>query len=101
MLAVNRDIMIRTASPIAAFLFFTAQGARAGDLTLAANAVLNNVLLISAFFLDGLATVRRAALRSRYGALYATRLPARAAGGVPEFGFAMAVAVYSQCSAGR
>ena len=28
MLAVNRDIMIRTASLIAAFLFFTAQGAR-------------------------------------------------------------------------
>ena len=55
MLTVNRDIMIRTASLIAALLFFTAQGARAGDVTLAANAVLNNFLLISAFFLDGLA----------------------------------------------
>jgi len=40
MLAVNRDIMIRTASLIAAFLFFTSQGARAGDTVLAANAVL-------------------------------------------------------------
>jgi MATE family multidrug resistance protein len=55
MLAVNRDIMIRTAALITAFLFFTAQGARAGDVTLAANAVLNNFLLVSAFFLDGLA----------------------------------------------
>ena len=55
MLAVNRDIMIRTAALIAAFLFFTAQGARSGDVILAANAVLNNFLLISAFFLDGLA----------------------------------------------
>jgi MATE family multidrug resistance protein len=55
MLAVNRDIMIRTAALIAALLFFTAQGARAGDVILAANAVLNNFLLISAFFLDGLA----------------------------------------------
>ncbi|MEA2922103.1 MAG: multidrug resistance protein family [Bradyrhizobium sp.] len=55
MLSVNRDIMIRTASLITVFLFFTAQGARAGDVTLAANAVLNNFLLISAFFLDGLA----------------------------------------------
>jgi MATE family multidrug resistance protein len=55
LLAVNRDIMIRTASLITAFLFFTAQGARAGDVTLAANAVLNNFLLVSAFFLDGLA----------------------------------------------
>jgi MATE family multidrug resistance protein len=36
MLAVNRDIMIRTASLIAVFLFFTAQGARSGDVTLAA-----------------------------------------------------------------
>src|SRR6202043_2442867 len=42
MLAVNRDIMIRTAALIAVFLFFTAQGARAGDVVLAANAVLNN-----------------------------------------------------------
>jgi multidrug resistance protein, MATE family len=55
MLAVNRDIMIRTAALIAALLFFTAQGARAGDVILAANSVLNNFLLISAFFLDGLA----------------------------------------------
>jgi multidrug resistance protein, MATE family len=55
MFAVNRDIMIRTAALIAAFLFFVAQGARAGDATLAANAVLNNFLLASAFFLDGLA----------------------------------------------
>ena len=55
MLSVNRDIMIRTASLIAVFLFFTAQGARSGDVTLAGNAVLNNFLLVSAFFLDGLA----------------------------------------------
>ncbi len=55
MLAINRDIMIRTAALIAAFLFFTAQGARAGDDTLAANAVLNNFMLIGSFFLDGLA----------------------------------------------
>jgi MATE family multidrug resistance protein len=55
MLAVNRDIMIRTAALITAFLFFTAQGARSGDVILAANAVLNNFLLVSAFFLDGLA----------------------------------------------
>lgn len=55
MLAVNSDIMIRTAALIAVFLFFTAKGARSGDVTLAANSVLNNFLLVSAFFLDGLA----------------------------------------------
>jgi MATE family multidrug resistance protein len=56
MLAINRDIMIRTAALIAAFAFFTAQGARAGDVALAANAVLHNFILIGSFFLDGLAT---------------------------------------------
>lgn len=56
MLAVNRDIMIRTAALIGAFLFFNAQSARAGDTILAANAVLNNFVLVSAFFLDGFAT---------------------------------------------
>jgi MATE family multidrug resistance protein len=54
--AINRDIMIRTAALIAAFFFFTAQGARAGDTLLAANAVLHNFTLIGSFFLDGLAT---------------------------------------------
>jgi MATE family multidrug resistance protein len=92
MLAVNRDIMIRTASLIAAFLFFTAQGARAGDVTLAANAVLNNFLLISAFFLDGLANAAEQLCGQAYGARDraafsgATRL-------VVAWGFAFALAV--------
>jgi MATE family multidrug resistance protein len=68
MLAVNRDIMIRTASLIAVFLFFTSQGARSGDTTLAANAVLNNFLLISAFFLDGLANAAEQLCGRAYGA---------------------------------
>jgi len=54
--AINRDIMIRTMALIAAFFFFTAQGARAGDTLLAANAVLHNFTLIGSFFLDGFAT---------------------------------------------
>src|SRR5471032_2743691 len=92
MLAVNRDIMIRTASLIAAFLFFTAQGARAGDVTLAANVVLNNFLLISAFFLDGLANAaeqlcgRAFGARDRGAFSSATRL-------VILWGFAFALAV--------
>jgi MATE family multidrug resistance protein len=66
--AVNRDIMIRTAALIAAFLFFTAQGARAGDLTLAANAVLNNFLMIGSFFLDGLANAAEQICGQSFGA---------------------------------
>jgi multidrug resistance protein, MATE family len=68
MLAVNRDIMIRTAALVSVWLFFTAQGARAGDLALAANAVLNNFLLISAFFLDGLANAAEQLCGRAYGA---------------------------------
>ena len=93
MLEVNRDIMIRTASLIAAFLFFTAQGARAGDTTLAANAVLNNFLLFGAFFLDGLAN----AAEQLCGRAYGARDKAAFAGAVKlvvmwGFGFALAVA---------
>ncbi len=92
MMSVNRDIMIRTASLIAVWLFFTAQGARAGDVTLAANAVLNNFLLISAFFLDGLANAAEQLCGRAYGARDraafsgATRL-------VILWGFAFALAV--------
>ncbi|MEW6122101.1 MAG: MATE family efflux transporter [Pseudomonadota bacterium] len=55
-LVLNRDIMIRTAALMLAFSFFAAQGARAGDVTLAANALLNNMVLLAAYFLDGFAT---------------------------------------------
>jgi multidrug resistance protein, MATE family len=68
MFTVNRDIMIRTAALIAVWLFFAAQGARAGDVMLAANAVLNNFLLISAFFLDGLANAAEQLCGRAYGA---------------------------------
>jgi MATE family, multidrug efflux pump len=79
MLAINRDILIRTAALIAAFGFFTAQGARAGDVALAANAVLHNFILIGSFFLDGLATAaeqlcgRAVGARDRAGFVQATR----------------------------
>jgi multidrug resistance protein, MATE family len=68
MFSVNRDIMLRTAALISVWLFFTAQGARTGDVTLAANAVLNNFLLISAFFLDGLANAAEQLCGRAYGA---------------------------------
>ena len=92
MLAVNRDIMIRTAALIGAFLFFAAQGARAGDDTLAANAVLNNFILIGSFFLDGFATAaeqlcgRSVGARDRIGFARTMRL-------VLAWGFAFGVGV--------
>jgi len=56
MIALNRDIMIRSFALLFAFAFFTAQGARSGDLVLAANAVLMNFFLVASYFLDGMAT---------------------------------------------
>jgi len=56
MMALNRDIMIRSFTLLFAFAFFTARSADQGDAVLAANAILQNFLLVSAYFLDGLAT---------------------------------------------
>ncbi|GLS18439.1 MATE family efflux transporter [Labrys miyagiensis] len=56
MAAVNRDIMVRTVALLAAFVFFSREGAKAGDTTLAANAILNNFFLVGGYFLDGIAT---------------------------------------------
>lgn len=56
MLSVNGDVMVRTLALITALALFTGLGAREGDVTLAANAVLQNLFLIGSFFLDGFAT---------------------------------------------
>jgi len=91
MLTVNRDIMIRTAALIAAFLFFTARGARAGDVALAANAVLHNFTLVGAFFLDGMATAAEQLCGRAYGARDRTAF-SRAVKLVLAWGFAFGVA---------
>ena len=55
LLAVNRDIFIRSLVLQSVFFLITVQGARLGDATVAANALLLNGLLITAHALDGLA----------------------------------------------
>jgi MATE family multidrug resistance protein len=55
MIAVNRDIMIRSFALLFAFAFFTARSADAGDVVLAANEILINLTIVAAYFLDGLA----------------------------------------------
>nr|WP_249115991.1 MATE family efflux transporter [Azoarcus sp. L1K30] len=67
-LAVNRDIMIRSLALIFVFVWFMAQGARSGDVTLAANAVLMQFVSISAYFLDGLAFAAEALVGRALGA---------------------------------
>ena len=54
--AINVDIMIRTVALLFSFAYFTSLGARGGDVMLAANAILMNLFMITAFFLDGFAT---------------------------------------------
>ena len=55
MISVNGDVIIRSACFIFAFTFFASQGARSGDLALAANAVLWSITLIFIYMLDGFA----------------------------------------------
>ena len=103
MLAVNRDIMIRTAALITAFLFFTAQGARAGDVTLAANAVLNNFLLVSALLPRRPCQRRRTALRPRLWRARQERVLRRGAAG-RAVGLCLCARgrrMFSRCSARR
>jgi MATE family multidrug resistance protein len=68
MLAVNGDIMIRTIALIAAFGIFISLGARAGDVTLAANAVLYKMFGLGSYFLDGTATAAQSMCGQAYGA---------------------------------
>ncbi|EKF44555.1 MATE efflux family protein [Nitratireductor indicus C115] len=70
MVAMNRDIMIRSFSLLAVFALFTREGAQFGTLTLAANAVLMNFFLISSYFLDGLATAAEQLAGRAVGAHY-------------------------------
>ncbi|MEL6287531.1 MAG: MATE family efflux transporter [Pseudomonadota bacterium] len=53
--AVNRDIMLRTLALQAVFVFFVNEGARAGEIVLAANAVLHHFMNVTAHVLDGFA----------------------------------------------
>ena len=55
MFAVNGDIMIRTFCLLFAFAIFTREGAQAGDLTLAINALLFSIAMIATYLLDGFA----------------------------------------------
>jgi putative MATE family efflux protein len=55
MFGLSRDLMIRSMALMAAYGWFAAQGARSGEVVLSANAILLNFLMISGFFLDGLA----------------------------------------------
>ncbi|MBX2806063.1 MAG: MATE family efflux transporter [Hyphomicrobiales bacterium] len=68
MLAVNSDLMIRTLCLLWALTFFTAEAARAGDVILAANALLYQFFNIAAYLLDGFAFATEALTGRAIGA---------------------------------
>jgi multidrug resistance protein, MATE family len=72
--AVNGDIMIRTLALISAFLWFASQGARQGDVVLAANSILLQFISVAAFFLDGFAFSTEALVGRAIGAAHRTGL---------------------------
>lgn len=55
LLAVNRDIFVRSLALQLVFLLIAIQGARLGESTVAANALLLNGLMLTSYALDGLA----------------------------------------------
>ncbi|MFK7161422.1 MATE family efflux transporter [Marinospirillum sp. MEB164] len=64
---VNRDLMLRTLTLLLALAFFTRQGAQQGNVVLAANALLMQIIMLSSYLLDGLAQ----AIEGRFGQAYA------------------------------
>lgn len=54
-LAINLDLGVRSLANLVTLTFFTAQGAAAGDVTLAANALLTSLKNIVVYLLDGFA----------------------------------------------
>ena len=67
LLMLNRDIFIRSLCLQAAFSFITFYGAGLGDNTIAANAVLLNLLLLISYALDGIAYYAEAEVGRAYG----------------------------------
>lgn len=67
---LNADIMIRSFVLLSAFAYFTAQGAKFGEVTLAANAILMHFMMLAGFFLDGMATAAEQIVGRAIGARY-------------------------------
>jgi multidrug resistance protein, MATE family len=67
-LAINRDIMIRTVCLVFVFAFFTARGAKAGDVMVSANAILMHFFDMAAFLIDGFAFASEALVGQAVGA---------------------------------
>ena len=68
LMALNRDVFIRTVLLIAAFGWMSRQGSQLGDAVLAGNVVLWQFFEVSAFALDGFAIAAETLVGQAYGA---------------------------------
>lgn len=66
--SVNRDIFLRSLCIMAVMLFFTATGARSGNMTLAVNALFMQLYLLYSHFMDGFAYAGEALVGKYAGA---------------------------------
>ncbi|MCL6705665.1 MATE family efflux transporter [Pseudomonas sp. R2.Fl] len=89
--SINRDILIRSFTLLAAFTTMTRIGTTFGPVTLAANAVLMNIFLVAGYYLDGFAnaaeqiTGRAIGANYRPGFVQAVRLTAKWSFGLAAF----------------
>jgi len=74
MLGMNYHLLVRTVMLLFVFNFFTAQGSRFGDSTLAANAILLQLVLFSAYVIDGFSFAAEALCGEAWGARNRVRL---------------------------
>ena len=65
---VNRDIFVRSLCLMLVTMFFTAQGARSGDITLAANTIMMQLFILFSYFMDGFAFAGEALVGKYTGA---------------------------------
>ncbi len=79
MVAINRDIFIRTLALLTGFALFNWESARMGDVTLAGNFILMQFITFGAFFLDGFAFAVEALVGEAVGAKNPARLRAAVA----------------------
>jgi MATE family multidrug resistance protein len=68
LVGLNRDLMIRSISLMTAYGWFAAQGSRMGEVALSANGILLNLLMVVAFFQDGIAQAAEQLSGKAFGA---------------------------------
>lgn len=74
MLALKGNVFIRTLALLCVYTFFMLQSARFGELLLAANAILINLLMFASYALDGLANVTESYVGVAIGEKGATKV---------------------------